>query len=84
MQPEPTGYRELHARLTQCGRFTNDARARLATAIQRAPQDATLTNELNKALIDLITADDAIYSLIHAMEPLALHEQRRNNAPRPN
>jgi len=84
MQPEPNGYRDLRIRLYQCGRLTNDARARLADTIQRAPHDATLTLKLNNALLELISADQRIYDLIHQVQDQADEEQRRSDAPQPS
>ena len=83
--PEATdGYRALRARLYQCGRLTNDARARLADTIQRAPHDATLNLKLNNALLELISADQRLYSLIHEVETQAAEEQRRSDAHHTN
>ena len=82
--PQATdGYRALRTRLYQCGRLTNDARARLADTIQRAPRDAVLTRQLDNALIDLISADQRIYNLIHLVDLQAAEEQRRSDAPTP-
>jgi len=78
------GYRALRTRLYQCGRLTNDARARLADTIQRAPHDATLTLKLNNALLDLISADQRIYNLIHEVQDQAAQEQRTSDAPQPS
>ena len=80
--PEATdGYRALRARLYQFGRLINDARARLADTIQRAPHDLVLTRQLDNALLHLIEADHAIYSLIHVVEDQAAEEQRRSDQP---
>jgi hypothetical protein len=79
MHENLSGYRALRECLYQCGRLTNDARARLADTIQRAPHDTALTLQLNNALLELIGADQRIYSLIHVVEAKAIEEQRRSD-----
>ena len=56
---------------------------RLASAIEHAPTAYTQVDTLNKALLELIAADQAIQSVLAHVFALADDEARSEHAPTP-
>jgi hypothetical protein len=83
MPSNPRGYFALYARVCQTSRLTNDARLRLASAIDHAPTAYTQVDTLNKALLEIISADQALQAVLAHLFSLADDEARSEHATPP-